>query len=292
MTRCSSASAGWYYTNLSLPGEQCPTAPCTAVSPGFRFKRGWTTHPDACPTERCEADPPIGQYFKRGCTTANCTNAPLGYCYVLHGGVENACPYAPCTNARPGEFYELSWAVTVGGGKTVACDVLIAPGWMFGEAGSCDVVRCPVAPRGMYFVEGCEQAACINGGIGTYYIHGFADSKTSCPVRKCDLSPPPGLFFSDTGGCNLRECTNADAGYYYTNATGDSTVQGKCPTAPCMAPQNGSYFTKGHATSADSCPVAKCDTAQLPVGHYFGANCSFVACPPARAGRRAQRACP
>ena len=284
MTRCSSAPAGRYYTNLSQTGEQCQTAPCAEVSPGFRFKRGWATDPDACPTERCEGDPPTGQYFKRGCTTAKCTNAPLGYCYVLHGGVEDACPYAPCTNARRGEFYELSWAVTVVGGKTHACDVLIQPGWMFGDAGSCDVVMCPVAPRGMYFVKGCEHDACTNGGIGTYYIRGFADSKTTCPVRKCDRAPPPGLFFSDTVGCVLSECTNADAGYYYTNAIGHSIVQGQCPTAPCMPPPNGSYFTKGHATSADSCPVAKCNTTLLPVGHYFGANCSWVACPPARAG--------
>ena len=281
MIKCSSAPPGHYYTNF------CQTAPCnsTQVAPGFRFKRGWAIQPDTCPTERCDGNPGVGEYFVRGCETLPCNKAPLGYCYVLHGGVDNDCPFAPCTNAKVGERYESSWAVGIAGGKTIPCDALITPGFRFKEPGSCDLIECPVAPRGMYYDDGCKLDACVNGNVTTYYIYGFADDKMNCPVRDCKLPPPPGLFFADMAGCNISECSNAGAGYYYMPETRErSLVHGECRTAACAVPPPGRYFINGHATSAGTCPSAKCDASRLLAGSYFGANCSVFLCPPARAG--------
>ena len=76
LVKCDSPSPGRFFDGHK---GACSTSPCAGPPAGRRFVPGWTDQATRCPTERCPQGP-RGTYFVNGCSSANCTQAPVCVC--------------------------------------------------------------------------------------------------------------------------------------------------------------------------------------------------------------------
>ena len=260
--QCDNALVGHYFS------KGCNQRPCDDPPPGMRFKVGFSSTPDACPTEVCESTKALaaGYYFKNGCTQSRCTNAPAGFFYVRAraGNIfVDECPFRPCSNAESGQYY--------------------VPG--FATRNDCPVAWCPPAPPGYFYAlqqSGCTLANCTNAKLGqyytgnstnstcpvddcappkdnTYYVDGFSSSADACPLVSCGAEPRAGFYFEDRGDCKVVACDSL-VGQFYV-ARGDRT-ENNCPTKQCTNARTGWYYVQGFTTStynANNCPTQPCD---------------------------------
>ena len=81
--------------------------------------------------------------------------------------------------------------------------------------------------------------------------------------------------------CPVGACKNAAKGFYYTGVAPVGSIA--CPVHPCTNAEQGQYFTGSAPSGKTSCPVAQCMNAQK--GQYYkdyapaGKNaCPVAAC--------------
>ena len=82
----------------------------------------------------------------------------------------------------------------------------------------------------------------------TYYVPAFNTDPSNCAIKDCIKPPPPGLLFAEKTGCEIKVCTNAPAGRYYTQVLEERTAYLKtmqCPVARCSPPKPDRRFVPG-----------------------------------------------
>ena len=118
-------------------------------------------------------------------------------------------------------------------------------GKYFTSRTSCDQARCINAKKGeyysspsrsRYFNRDCDVEACERGKPGFEFAEGWANSPTSCPIQQCGSRLSVGKKYGAFGDCELKDCTNAPTGKYYTS---DGSVNGECEFADCDEPPLG-----------------------------------------------------
>ena len=117
----------------------------------------------------------------------------------------------------------------------------------------------------------------------TYYVPGFNTDGASCALKDCGKPPPPGVLFANETECNTTVCTNAPAGWYYTQVEVErmeylDTLE--CPVARCSPPKPDRHFVPGFATDHDACPTQPCNMSALPKGYYFQVTDAYTKCTP------------
>ena len=229
----------------------------------------------------------IGQYFKARCEVAKCSNAPTGYYYTGSGDTSNTCPFKACDPVTKGQRFVPGWATSSSSCPIEKCADLEA-GYDEYRAGNCTRIACSGAKRGEYYTSPgkCKEVGkCTNKRANQYYVSGWSNSASTCPVNTCDQTPAPGLYREGNAtACEVKECTNAPVGNYYTSAGSNGN---NCKYEACTNADKGAYYTEGFRTT-NSCPTKPCDPARLPKGHYFHIDnsakqeadrCQAKACP-------------
>ena len=216
---------------------------------------------------------------------AKCANAPVGHYYVRSDNpTSDQCPTKKC-DVQQGRGFVSGWANSSSTCPTQKCSDLVAFEAGYGyQAGTCARVQCTGAKRGEYYTTpgDCTNVGkCTNVVTGKYYTFGWSNSPSTCPLALCSDTLAAGLYME--GNCDVKECTNAPVGNYYTSS--GSGPNNNCQYTACTNAEDGHYYTDGHRTT-DTCPTKACNASVLSNGYHFridyegSERCQLEPCPP------------